>query len=218
MAVPEQRELFLQGAGWWRPCGPPTSSRRGASPACWRAARRRTGRRPAEAVAARRAWRRRPSQNPSLGKTRRGGPGRRKGRQTSDRRCRNDRTAADGCCRSALKSMNQATAFSGGIAANRATSSGDPPKPARFKRWRARSGVQSDAPIGDRSSSQASVMASSSQGFPFLARLSPSRQRRAPKQRGKMFTPSRSPSRSLRRRRCRATRRHALPRAPEVRR
>src|ERR1700722_9056348 len=59
----------------------------------------------------------------------------------------------------ALKSTNHAAALPGGIAANRSTSSGCPPKPARFRRWRACSGVQSDAPIGDRSSSQASLMA-----------------------------------------------------------
>src|SRR6516162_3240214 len=57
-----------------------------------------------------------------------------------------------------LKSMNQATAASGDIAASLATSSGGPPKPARSSRCRARSGVQSEGPIDDRSRSQPSVI------------------------------------------------------------
>src|SRR5215831_1947054 len=57
-----------------------------------------------------------------------------------------------------LKSMNDATAASGGIAASRATSSGGPPKPARSSRCRARSGVQSEGPIDERSCSQPSVI------------------------------------------------------------
>src|SRR6516165_9624889 len=57
-----------------------------------------------------------------------------------------------------LKSMKHATAASGGIAASRATSSGGPPKPARFSRCRARSGVQSEGAIDERSCSQPSVI------------------------------------------------------------
>src|SRR5271168_5551875 len=68
----------------------------------------------------------------------------------------------------ALKSMNHATAASGGIAARRATSLGGPPKPARSSKCRACSRVQSEAPIGDRSSCQPSVMA-----YPPCSRHSP---------------------------------------------